>query len=150
MCCNSEDELIASVYGSMANLLKVPPPDFFKDRAILAAQNNNIQNLNSTILTHLPGAERTYFSADSYSIESPTPVDNYDIFVEFLHSLSASGLPIAQLCLKVGCPIILLRNIDSKQGLCNGTHAIIKHMTNCLLNIQLLTRDHAGETALIP
>jgi len=150
MCCNSESDLIANVYGSMTNRRDVPSPEFFKERAILAARNDDVWSLNSTILAHLPGNERTYFSADSYSIEAPTQQDNYNIPVEFLHGLNASGLPIAELRLKLGCPIILLRNIDHKQGLCNGTRATITHMTNRLLEIQLLTGDHAGNRALIP
>jgi hypothetical protein len=56
---------------------------------------------------------------------------------------------IAQLHLKEGCPIILLQNIDTKRGLCNGMRATIVHMSNCLLNIQLLTGDHTGESTLI-
>ena len=134
----------------MTNHSQVSPPDFFAERAILAARNEDIRNLNSTILTHLPGNERTYFSADSYSIESPTANENYNLPVEFLHTLNASGLPIAELRLKVGCPIILLRNIDPKRGLCNGTRATIVNMSNRLLEIRLITGDHAGEVALIP
>jgi ATP-dependent exoDNAse (exonuclease V) alpha subunit len=70
--------------------------------------------------------------------------------VVFLHSLNASGLPIADLHLKVGCPVIILHNIDSKRGLCNGTRTTIVQMSNRLLEIRLITGDHAGETALIP
>jgi ATP-dependent exoDNAse (exonuclease V) alpha subunit len=52
--------------------------------------------------------------------------------------------------LKIGCPIILLRNIDKRRGLCNGTRATITHMTDCLLQIRVVSGDHIGETALIP
>ena len=55
--CSSKIELIASVYGSMTNDYQIPPPHYFKERAILAVQNKDIQTLNSTIFTHLPGAE---------------------------------------------------------------------------------------------
>ena len=41
--------------------------------------------------------------------------------VEFLQQLNAGGLPPALLCLKVGSPVILLRNLDPGEGLCNGT-----------------------------
>ena len=108
MLSTSESDLIASVYGSMTNYHPVPPPQYFSDRAILTARNDDVRSLNSTILDHLPGDERTYCSADSYSIESPTPLENNNIPIEFLHKLNASGLPIAYLRLKVGCPIILL------------------------------------------
>src|SRR6267154_1068508 len=150
MHCDTENDLIASIYGSMTDQPQVPPPEFFQERAILAARNNDVRNLNSAILAHLPGDERTYFSADSYSIDGPTMQENDNILIEFLHSLNASGLPIAELRLKVGCPIIILRNIDSKRGLCNGTRATIVHMSNRLIDIRLLTGDHAGERALIP
>jgi hypothetical protein len=150
MCCDTEDDLITSVYGPMSDHAHVPSPDFFAERAILAARNNDIRSLNSTILDHLPGDERTYFSADSYSIDGPTAQEHDNIPVEFLRTLNASGLPIAELRLKVGCPIILLRNIDPKRGLCNGTRATIINMSNRLIEIRLLTGDHAGEVALIP
>ena len=150
MCCGTESDLITSVYGSMSDHAQVPPPHFFAERAILAARNDDIRSLNSTILDHLPGDERTYLSADSYSVENPTADEHHNIPLEFLHTLNASGLPIAKLHLKVGCPIILLRNVDPKRGLCNGTRATIVNMSNRLLEIRLLTGDHAGEIALIP
>ena len=150
MCCQNEKNLIASIYGSLKNHHPIPPPQCFRDRAILAGTNNDIRRLNSTILARLPGNERIYISADSYSIESPSQRQNNNILIEFLHSLNASGLPVSHLHLKVGCPIILLWNIDSKRGLCNGTRATIVRMLNRLLKIQLTCEDHAGETTLIP
>jgi hypothetical protein len=109
-----ENDLIASMYGSMTNHHPFPPSAFFCNRAILAARNNDIHYLNSTILSRLHGEHHEYCSADSFSIEFPTQQENPNIPVEFLHSLNMSGLPIAHLSLKLGCPIILLRNIDSK------------------------------------
>lgn len=150
MRCHSEQDLIDSIYGNINHRNTIPNPDYFRQRAILAARNDQVRSLNSSILAHLPGLERTYTSADSYSIESPTEQDNANIPVEFLHSLNASSLPIAHLRLKVGCPIILLRNIDAKRGLCNGSRATILRMTNRVLEIRLMGGDHDGETALIP
>jgi hypothetical protein len=57
MCCDSENNLITSIYGSMNNRAQVPPLHFFAERAILAARNNDIRSLNSTILAHFPGDE---------------------------------------------------------------------------------------------
>jgi hypothetical protein len=109
-----------------------------------------VRALNKTILDLLPGLERSFHSADSYSIESPSQIQNRDILVEFLHTLNVSGLPVSHLCLKIGCPILILRNIDTKCGLCNGTRTTILHMSNRVLEIRLLNGDHAGEHALIP
>ncbi|KAI8557901.1 hypothetical protein RHMOL_Rhmol04G0046900 [Rhododendron molle] len=44
---------------------------------------------------------------------------------EYLNSLDPTGLPPFKLELKVGCPIILLRNIAPKDGLCNGTRMMV-------------------------
>jgi hypothetical protein len=150
MHCTSEKNLIETIYGHMNNHDSVPLPDFFCNRAILALRNDDICNLNSITLTHLPGEEQTYSSADSYSIESPTQEDNPNILVEFLHSLNVFRLPVADLHLKLGCPIILLYNIDKKWGLCNETCATITQISSCFLQICILTGNHAGEMALIP
>ena len=70
--------------------------------------------------------------------------------MEFLHNLNASGLPLSHLHLKIGCPILILRNIDNKRGLCNGTRATVLHMCHRVLEVQLIGGDHNGEIALIP
>ena len=106
--------------------------------------------MNSSILNLFPGAEQIYNSADSYFMESPSSQQNENIPVKFLHTLNASGLPVAHLQLKVGCPIIILHNIDPHHGLCNGTRAVILDMNPHVLHIQLLTGDHAGDTTFIP
>jgi len=38
---------------------------------------------------------------------------------EFLNEIKCSGIPNHRLRLKVGMPIMLLRNIDKANGLCN-------------------------------
>ena len=82
-------------------------------------------------------------------MNTPTQQDNLNLPVEFLHTLNASGLPIAHLCLKKGCPVIILLNINSKRGLCNGTRATILCMSPHILEIRLIGGDHDGETALL-
>jgi hypothetical protein len=44
---------------------------------------------------------------------------------EFLNTLTPNGLPPHMLKLKIGCPVILLRNIDPTGGLCNGTRLVV-------------------------
>ena len=46
--------------------------------------------------------------------------DQTTIPMEFLRAQNPSSLPPAKLKLKVGCPIILLRNLFP-EGLCNGS-----------------------------
>ena len=52
---------------------------------------------------------------------------------EFLQQLNAGGLPPALLCLKVGCPVILLRNLDPGEGLCNGTRMVVLNVRRKVL-----------------
>jgi hypothetical protein len=65
--------------------------------------------------------EHIYMSADTYSIDCSNRQQNNNVLVKFLHLLNVSELPVTQLCLKVGYPVILLCNIDAKCDLCNGT-----------------------------
>ncbi|KAF7826691.1 PIF1-like helicase [Senna tora] len=52
---------------------------------------------------------------------SVTDLSDDDIYnTEFLNTINGSGLPYHQLRLKVGAPIILLRNIDKSMGCCGG------------------------------
>lgn len=55
-----------------------------------------------------------------YSVNSVEDDVNNLYQPEFLHSLAPGGLPPHKLNLKVGSPIMLLRNIEPKIRLCNG------------------------------
>ena len=70
-------------------------------------------------------------SVDSMSEEDRI---HYAYPAEFLQQLNASKLPSALLCLKVGCSVILLRNLDPGEGLCNGTRMVsqtsFSHISN--------------------
>src|SRR3954467_7834004 len=69
---------------------------------------------------------------------------------EFLSSLRTSGLPNHHLKLKVGTPIMLMRNIDQSQGLCNGTRLIITNMAAHVLEAKLMGDNNNGKVIYIP
>ena len=67
----------------------------------------------------MPGQLSTFRSADK--IIDDGGVDIYP--TEYLNSVDVdvSNLPPHELDLKVGAPVILLRNLDPSAGMCNGT-----------------------------
>eukprot|EP00267_Zea_mays_P056141 XP_023156177.1 uncharacterized protein LOC111589561 [Zea mays] len=56
---------------------------------------------------------------------------------EFLNTLTPNGLPPHVLKLKIGCPVILLRNIDPAIGLCNGTRLVVRGFQRIALTQRL-------------
>ncbi|RZB71032.1 LINE-1 retrotransposable element ORF2 protein [Glycine soja] len=97
-------------------------PQFFKSRAILASTNETVEQINDYTLSFIPGDHMEYLSSD-FVDKSETIEDSYfqSITIEFLNSLTTSDLPTHCIKLKIGSPIMLLRNLDQNQGLCNGT-----------------------------
>ncbi|XP_057795691.1 uncharacterized protein LOC131011831, partial [Salvia miltiorrhiza] len=59
-------------------------------------------------------------------------------------------VPNHELYLKVGTPVMLLRNIDHANGLCNGTRLMITRLGNHVLEAKILTGDNVEERVLIP
>jgi ATP-dependent DNA helicase PIF1 len=98
---------------------------FFQNRAILAPTNDIVDSLNNYILSMIPGEKKIYLCADSPSthdenINSPDEI----LTPEFLNTVKSSGSPNHELNLKVGVPIMLLRNIDQPLGLYAMAHAL--------------------------
>ena len=68
---------------------------------------------------------------------------------EVLNSLNPPGMPHYMLTLKVGCPIILLRNLDAPR-LMNGTRLIVKRLMRNVIVATVMTGVAEGEDVLIP
>jgi len=71
---------------------------------------------------------------------------------EFLQQLNAGRLPPALLCLKVGSPVILLRNLDPGEELCNGTRMVVLNVRRKMLQCRIISKDRRfkGKVVLIP
>ena len=69
--------------------------------------------------------------------------------MEVLNSQNPPGVPPHELKLKEGCPIILLRNLDTPR-LMNGTRLIVKRLMKNIIVARILTGVAAGEEVLIP
>jgi len=91
------------------------------------------------------GGEVEYHSFDSV-VDDP---HNY-YPSEFLNTLTPNGLPPHVLKLKVGCPIILLRNIDPANGLCNGTRLVVRGFQRNTIDAEIVLGQHAGKRVFLP
>ncbi|CAF2154317.1 unnamed protein product [Brassica napus] len=124
---------------------------YLTERAILAPTNASAHEINSYLLSKVPSVEREFLSSDSVAFES-TPEDDWtnNYTQEYLNSLEFPGLPPHKLCLKVGSPVMMLRNLSQKNGLCNGTRMMISRLGHRVLQAELLTGTHVGDSVLIP
>jgi len=88
-----------------------------------------------------------YLSADMIEKET-NPKHQY--LIEFLNSLTIRGLLSHRLSLKIGSPIILLRNLNPSDGLCNGTRLICCSFQKHIIEAEIITGKHAGLYTFIP
>ncbi|KAL7166942.1 hypothetical protein ACSBR2_037578 [Camellia fascicularis] len=96
-------------------MIETSTPTFLTEHTILFARNDDVSDINTTALNIFPGRLHTYLAADKMSEDNEidsTTTNRYPN--EYLNSLDPLGLPTFKLELKVGCPIILLRNIAPK------------------------------------
>ena len=117
-------------------------------RAILTPKNEHVDKLNAHIMSLFPGMSFTYRSADT--IEEENLLQTYP--TEFLNSLSLSGLPPHEMELKIGSPIMLLRNLRAGpgNGLRNGTRMIVIHLGHRVIEAEIASGVNKGKCVLIP
>ncbi len=70
--------------------------------------------------------------------------------VEFLNTLQFNGITNHKLELKVGMPILLLHNLNQSIRLCNGTRLIVKRLGQCVIEVEIITRNNVGKRVFIP
>ena len=100
-------------------------PDFFASRAILAVRNDQLPPHNDMLMDELPGELKTYYADEEALTETGEPAP--EVTREFLQSLQIPGLPPSFLKLKVGAPVMLLRNFRPN-ALCNGTRLVVTRL----------------------
>ncbi|XP_008189081.1 ATP-dependent DNA helicase PIF1-like [Acyrthosiphon pisum] len=69
---------------------------------------------------------------------------------EFLNALVPDGLPPFRLKLKVGCIVMLLRNLDPRRRLCNGTRLVVTELRTHNFKAKILGGDPQDEDIVLP
>ncbi|CAA7035449.1 unnamed protein product [Microthlaspi erraticum] len=140
--------LIKEVYGESFRI--EVDPKFFQGRAILSPRNVDVDVINDYMLSQLSGEEKAYLSCDSIDTSDTSSKDDMLYTQEYLNSIKISGLRNHSLTLKVGTPIMLLRNIDPHAGLCNGMRLLITQLASHVIEAKLITGDKTGIKVLLP
>jgi hypothetical protein len=101
---NTVKSLISTIYP----LINIQQPDpYFANRIILASCNVNVDEMNKTILATFPEEKTLFFSADSIK-DNIVGSGNALIYpVEYSNQIDCSALPLHQLDLKIGCPVMV-------------------------------------------
>jgi hypothetical protein len=99
--------------------------------------------INMKMISRFQGDEMMYHNFDS-AVDDP---HNY-YPSEFLNTLTPNGLPPHVLKLKIGCPVILLRNIDPAGGLYNGTRLVVRGFERNTVDAEIMVGDHARKRIL--
>jgi len=142
-------DLINFVYPPQ--LLEAAPMDFniFNSHCILAFHNDTVSQFNSIILDSLSGEVHMFHGINTSDTNKDDPeIEHFP--AEYLSSLDIAGLSPSHLVLKVGCLVILLRNLYPSEELCNGTRMIVTHLGQHCIEVQILGGTFHGRRKLIP
>jgi len=131
-------------------------PVYLMQCSILAPKNIDVDEVNNAILESLSEESQTYLSANSLtpteegaSVAPGVLMDSLYL-VEFLITLQFSGIANHELELKVGVPILLLRNLNQSIGLCNGTRLIVKRLGQRVIEAEIITGNNVSKRVFIP
>ena len=113
-------------------------------RAIICPTNKTVDAINSRVMDKFPGQEHMYRSFDSLE------EDSHLYPLEYIHTLTPSGVPPHELKLKKGCPIMLMRNFDPYKGHCNGTKYIVVNLHSRIIEAKIASGPYKDNVLFIP
>ena len=140
--------IASTIYGDLFE--KHNDEGYFRDRSILSPTLDDVHEVNEMLLDQFPGDEKLYLSSDSIcKFEENCDLLSELYTTEILNSIKGSGLPNHKIRLKVGVPVMLMRNIDKSIGLCNGTRLIVSKLDEHVIEAIPLSGRSVGQKILI-
>ena len=147
--CEPISTIVSTIYPNICDIQV--DPGYFRERAIVTTKNTTVAEINDFVLDIAPGEKRVYLSVDSIYTSSTEIDDASSLYpIEYINQLEFNGVPSHQLALKVGTPVMLLRNISPSMGLCNGTRLIITQLSSKVIQAQIITGSNIGNQVFIP
>lgn len=114
------DSLVDEIFG---NCIDSNDCDRLDSTVIVCTRHDDTFLINDKIVARVNLLEHTYVSLDS--VASHTGDDITDFPAEFLYSLTPAGMLQHILNLRKGAVVMLLRNLNISEGLCNGTRLVV-------------------------
>lgn len=143
------ESLIEFTYPNILN--NIHSDHYFEERAILAPTLESVAEVNDFMISQIPGTETEYLSCDTVcQSDEDSDIPSEWFTSEFLNEIKCSGLPNHKLKLKVGVPVMLMRNIDQSNGLCNGTRLMVNVLGKNVIGATVLTGKNIGDKIYIP
>nr|GFD19716.1 DNA helicase [Tanacetum cinerariifolium] len=106
--------------------LHTPSAISLQQKAIICPKNETTDIINSKVLDMVPGESTIYMSQDEATPTGNDGVETEMLYpIEHLNTFKLPVFPPHQFELKVGAPVMLLRNVNIAGGLCNGTRMIV-------------------------
>nr|DAD25034.1 TPA_asm: hypothetical protein HUJ06_026498 [Nelumbo nucifera] len=107
------------------------------ERASFAPRNNEVNAINSYILSLIPGNECTYLSADTISNTNDVSPSYLNLYLpEYLNSLNFPGIPN--------------HSLNQSCGLCNGTRLVVEALGKHVIEAKVITGNRISQTIFIP
>lgn len=145
---NPLDSLVKVIYEGIQE--KMNKNEYFNERAILAPTIEVVNKLNDHIMSLFLGKSTTYLSCDSICKSTDGDDSMGDLYTtEFLNTINCSGMPQHKLSLKVGAPIMLIRNIDQSAGLYNGTRLRVTNLGKSVIEVVTLNGSKPNVKVLL-
>jgi len=118
-------------------------------RAILAFRNETVTEFNDILLEKMPGEEHRFEAVNHVDVAEDV-VAAEPFAVEYLQSINLASIPPSCLRLKIGAPLILIRNLSPRKGLCNGTRMRVLGIRRTCLQVAILGGTFDGLIRLLP
>ena len=144
----SSGNIVQDIFGNSLIVDTNENIEAVSGKIILTSKNNDALKLNNNVLDLIQGESTLYTSVDSIAYDNIESEANYP--VEFLNSQTPSGMPPHVLKLKRGAIIMLLRNLNPRKGLLNGTRLIIISLNDLYIHGKIISGSKKGEEAFIP
>lgn len=111
-----------------------------QQKAIVCPKNDTVDMINERILENVKTDTMCYRSYDQATPKMNDGGATELLYPqEYLNTLHFQGMLQHMLCLKLGAPIMLLRNLNLLGGLCNGTRLIVTQLLHKIIEAKIIT-----------